>query len=125
MLRPDRAVERHWPASSEVARGVRSRAHSGNLLMLAVAQERFRRVGVLLTLVGWTWFLYELGYVYQPLPYTLSRLTDGLWQPFLAHLGVTFPSGRLRSRWDRLVVGFAYGLYGILTPIELAFWHSR
>jgi len=93
--------------------------------MLALAQERFRRVGILLTLVGWTWLIYEVGYVYQPLPYTVARLTDGLWQPLLAHLAVAFPSGRLRSRWNRLVVGSAYGLYAVVTPIALAFWHSR
>ena len=145
-------MERHWPASADVARGTGSRAPSRDLVllaaaalgglafavlaysswngcecdkisaeteaarlvaglsfvaagMLALAQERFRRVGILLTLVGWTWFIYELGYIYQPIPYTAARLTDGLWQPLLAHLAVAYPSGRLRSRWNRAVVG--------------------
>ena len=93
--------------------------------MLALGWERFHRVGVLLTLVGCSWFIYELGYVYQPIPYTAARLTDGLWQPMLAHLAIAFPSGRLRSRWDRMVAVAAYASYALVSPISLAFWHSR
>jgi signal transduction histidine kinase len=93
--------------------------------MVALAQGRFRRVGVLLSAVGWTWFIYEIGYIYQPLPYTFARVSAGVWQPILAHLAVGFPSGRLRSRVDRLVVLAAYVLYWVTSFVLVAFWHSR
>src|SRR4029450_13495029 len=35
---------------------------------------------------------------------------DPLWVPVLVHLVVTFPTGYVRGRFDRLVVGLAYGL---------------
>lgn len=93
--------------------------------MVALAHGRFHRVGILLSAVGWTWFIYDIGYIYQPLPYTFARVSAGVWQPILAHLAVGFPSGRLRSRVDRVVVLAAYALYWITSLVLVAFWHSR
>lgn len=93
--------------------------------MTALAQQRFRRVGVLLTAVGWAWFAYEIGYVYEPLPYTFARVAGGLWQPLLAHLALGFPSGRLRTRLERAVVAASYVLYLGSSVALLMFWHSR
>ena len=110
------------PAATEAARVV-----AGFSFVVAgvvgLAHRRLRRVGFLMSAVGWTWFAYELGYIYQPLPYTIARLSAGFWQPLLAHLAIAFPSGRLRSRLDRLVVTSAYVLYWGTSSVLLAFWY--
>src|SRR4249919_2533581 len=64
--------------------------------------------GLLMTAVGFTWFfqglqsssnevLFAIGVIGTPLPYAI-----------LVHLLVSFPSGRLTTRFQRLVVGAGY-----------------
>jgi signal transduction histidine kinase len=100
----------------------------GSFLLVALvawAQPNQRRVGALMWAVGATWFIYDLGFIYLPLPYTFSRLAAGLWQPLLVHLGISFPSGHLRSRLDRTIVAAAYLLYVSLSLAANAFWDPR
>jgi signal transduction histidine kinase len=100
----------------------------GSFLVVALvplAQPNQRRVGALMWAVGATWFIYDLGFIYQSLPYTFSRLAAGLWQPLLVHLGVSFPSGHLKTRLDRAIVAAAYGLYVGLSLAANAFWDPR
>jgi signal transduction histidine kinase len=52
--------------------------------------------------------LYALTYVPDSLVWSLARVLQLVEIPVFIHLILAFPSGRLRSRFDRFVVGFAY-----------------
>jgi signal transduction histidine kinase len=93
--------------------------------VVALADRRRRRTGALMEAVGASWFIYELGYVYAPLPYTLARVAGGLWEPLLAHLVIGFPDGRLHSRTDRVIVASGYALYAAASLATSAFWDPR
>lgn len=90
--------------------------------LVAMGQGRRRRTGVLMAAVGLTWFVYDVGWVYQPLTYTIGTLGAGLYEPILVHLTVTFPGGRIRSGFDRVVVYGSYLLYGIASIGTQALW---
>jgi hypothetical protein len=47
------------------------------------------------------------------LTWTLSQLSIGLGSVVFVHLVLAFPSGRLTDRYDRILVGGAYGLLAI------------
>lgn len=93
--------------------------------LVALTQRRRRGIGLLMAAVGLTWFVYDVGWVYQPLPYTIGTLGAGLYQPILAHLIVVFPSGRLRHRIDRVVVVGTYVLYALASLGRHALWDPR
>jgi hypothetical protein len=72
--------------------------------------------------VGLAWFIDDLGWIYQPVPYSVARFAGSLFEPMLAHLAVAFPSGHLRTRLDRTVVIATYGVW-LLTSLGLTlFW---
>jgi signal transduction histidine kinase len=66
------------------------------------------RVGLLLMLVGITWFLVDLQFLPSDVAYTVGNLLGILTYGFLAHLFLAFPSGRLERRVDRVVVIAVY-----------------
>jgi signal transduction histidine kinase len=79
----------------------------------AIARHRrpANRVGALMCSVGFVWFAFDLYWVSNPLTYTVNRLTRDLYLPLLAHLFLAFPGGRLRSRFDRVVIAATYVLF--------------
>jgi len=66
------------------------------------------RIGLLLMLVGITWFLVDLQFLPSQVAYTIGNLLGILTYGFLAHLVLAFPSGRLERRVDRVVVIAVY-----------------
>jgi PAS domain S-box-containing protein len=66
------------------------------------------RTGLLMTLVGFTWFVGALSEVNWSLPFTLGAAFSGLSFIFLAWLVLAFPSGRLGSKLDRRIVGLGF-----------------
>ena len=62
------------------------------------------RTGALMILLGFAWFLYTLDAANSPLVYTFALITGPLWGGVFLHLGLGFPSGRLRDRLDRGLV---------------------
>lgn len=71
------------------------------------------RIGALMVLLGFAWFLFTLDASNSPLIYTFALITGGLWGGVFLHLGMTFPSGRLSSEADRALVIAGY----ILLPL--------
>ena len=63
--------------------------------LYAWRQRPESRIGVLMILLGFAWFLSTLPAANSPLVYTLGLVVGGLWGGVFLHLGVTFPSGRL------------------------------
>lgn len=112
------------PVSGETARVVVGLSFVA-VGLIAMSQRRRRRIGLLMVAVGLTWFIYDVGWVYEPLTYTIGTLGAGLYQPILAHLTVVFPSGHLRSQVDRIVVVGTYGLYGLASLGTQVLWDPR
>jgi signal transduction histidine kinase len=76
--------------------------------LYVVRRRPERRIGVLMILLGFAWFLFTLDAANSRLVYTFALVTGGLWGAVFLHLGLSFPSGRLRSRLDRVLVIAGY-----------------
>jgi len=57
-----------------------------------------------------------LGYIDSPVAWTASELVGPLGAAVLLHLALAFPSGRLRDRLDRWLIGL---VYVIVVPIQV------
>jgi signal transduction histidine kinase len=66
------------------------------------------RFGVLMTAVGFVWFLATLTTSDVPALFAIGGLTSALPYALLIHMLVAFPSGRLETRWEKFIVGLAY-----------------
>jgi signal transduction histidine kinase len=84
------------------------------------------RIGVLMILLGFAWFLSTLGAANSSLIFTLSQITIGIWGGVFLHLGVSFPSGRLESRRDRAIVIAGYLIFplGLVPALPFATPHE-
>jgi signal transduction histidine kinase len=69
------------------------------------------RVGVLMILLGFAWFLAALGLANTAVPFTIGQVLGGLWGAVFLQLVVTFPSGRLGDRRDRAIVIAGYVIF--------------
>ncbi|MEU0531522.1 sensor histidine kinase [Amycolatopsis tolypomycina] len=97
---------------------------TGFLFLLAGAVAHVRRpanpIGVLIALAGVALFLEDLQFAHDPVLYTIAVPLRAASSPVIAHLVLAFPHGRLRSRWERLLVAAAYlvvlgsGVVGLL-----------
>ena len=66
------------------------------------------RIGALMILLGFAWFIYTLQAANAPLVYTFALVVGGLWGAVFLHLGVSFPTGRLTDPMARrlAIVGY-------------------
>ena len=69
------------------------------------------RTGALMILLGFAWFLYTLQAANSALVYTLALVVGPLWGGVFLHLGLGFPSGRLRDGLDRGLVIAGYLIF--------------
>jgi len=77
--------------------------------LVAVWQRPRSRIGLLMMAVGFAWCVGSLTWVPNAVIFSIGWATDGLWAAILGHLYVSFPTGRLLTRRDRLVVAVIYG----------------
>jgi signal transduction histidine kinase len=75
---------------------------------------RHARFGRLLVLIGFAWFLPSLSTSSSGLLYTIGRLSGWTVEAGLIYLALSFPSGRLTGRTDRLLFGAAVALVAVL-----------
>ena len=68
------------------------------------------RVGPLLVAIGFAWLVLPLRYSRDSLPWTLALALPGLHQALLVHLIFAYPTGRVRSRLERWLVGVVYAV---------------
>jgi len=82
------------------------------------------RVGALMVAVGLAWFAPTVGFLI-PLAifWSLSIGFGELYLVLLAQLFVSFPTGRLRTRWDRGIVAGAYAWYVLADVASALTWH--
>jgi PAS domain S-box-containing protein len=90
--------------------------------LLAAVRRPASRIGSLMTLVGFTWFLGALTGSEVEVVYAAGLLLGNLAFAFFGQLVLSYPSGTLRAHADRLVVGAAFAL---VTAGQLAVYLVR
>jgi signal transduction histidine kinase len=81
------------------------------------------RIGLLMMAVGLVWFAVRVSWIPDALAWSAGSALGDMWAPVLAHVYVSFPSGRLRARRDRLVVALAYGWALAVKLANTLTWH--
>ena len=72
--------------------------------LFALHRPPFERFGALLVIAGLVWFLTTLAYAEDAALYSIGRISQWLFEPMLVYLLLAFPTGRLGSRLDRVLV---------------------
>ncbi|MET0762635.1 MAG: sensor histidine kinase [Thermoleophilaceae bacterium] len=75
--------------------------------VFALQRSPFERFGRLLILAGGVWFLATLATSDDAVLYSTGRIAHWFAEPVLLYLLLSFPSGRLEGRRERVVVGAA------------------
>jgi signal transduction histidine kinase len=88
---------------------------------LYVRRRQFKRVGALMIWLGFAWWVFMLRAADSAAIYTLGLVFGGLWGGVFLHLGLSFPSGRLRERLDRVLVGAGYVIFTLAFVPSLLF----
>lgn len=83
---------------------------------VAAVQRPRNRTGMLMVLVGVTWFVVDLQFVPASATYTFGNLFGIITWAVLGTLALSFPSGRLQGTFDRVLVAalFVWMLLGNL-----------
>jgi hypothetical protein len=81
------------------------------------------RAGALMVAVGLAWFAPAIGNIPLGIFWSLSFDFGSLFLVLLAQLFVSFPTGRLRTRWDRGVVAGAYAWYVLGNVLVALTWN--
>jgi signal transduction histidine kinase len=89
--------------------------------LYAWAARPANRVGVLMVLLGFGWFLFTLDAANAPWLYTVGLVTGGLWGGVFLHLGLSFPTGRLSTTLDRALVIAGYVVFPLAFVPALLF----
>jgi len=79
------------------------------------------RIGVLMVVLGFAWFVYTLAAANSRLVYTIALVVGGLWGGVFLHLGLSFPSGRLPHRLDRVLTAAGYVIFPLAFVPALLF----
>jgi signal transduction histidine kinase len=82
------------------------------------------RFGALMTAVGFVWFLGALTASDVPGLFAIGGLFSALPYAFLLHMLVAFPSGRLETRWERILVGVAYFDTTVMQLVAILFLNT-
>ena len=80
------------------------------------------RLGLLFSLVGYFTLLPALDYLDNSVGFTIGNAAVSLAGAALAHLGLAWPTGRLRSRFERGVVVAEYASAAGLSLLGMLFW---
>jgi signal transduction histidine kinase len=83
--------------------------------LFALRRRPESRIGALMIGLGFAWFLFMLKASDSALLYTVSLVAGGVWGGVFLHLGLSFPSGRLTSGLDRVLVAAGY----VIFPLSL------
>jgi signal transduction histidine kinase len=91
------------------------------------ASERWpgTRLGLLFSVTGYTFLLPQAIYLPGAFAFTLGIVTMHTYNAALAHLGLAWPTGRLRSRSDRALVIVLYCWNTGSTVVGNFFWNPK
>ena len=118
-----------WPPNSQYAPVEISIAVVGLSFMVAgiAAWQRWpaSRLGLLFTIVGYLYLVpYILVNLANPVAWTIGNVTSGaVYGAALAHLGLAWPTGRLRSRFECGVVIADYAQNIAFNTAATMFWN--
>ncbi len=93
--------------------------------VIAWRRRHGNNLGLLMAAVGTAWLLYGIGSIVAPVPFAVASVSRFLYQAPLAHLALAFPSGRLRSRSERIVMTCVYVWVPLSALITWAFADPR
>jgi len=79
------------------------------------------RIGLLMVLLGFAWFIFTLDAANAPWLYTVGVVAGGLWGGVFLHLGLSFPSGRLQTPLDRNLTIAGYFVFPLAFAPALLF----
>ena len=84
------------------------------------------RLGFLFTLVGYLWMVPVILFnLPGALAFTVANVAQPLYQGALTQLALAWPSGRLRSRFERAVVITEYSWLVVNNVVGALFWNPR
>jgi signal transduction histidine kinase len=83
------------------------------------------RLGLLFTIAGYLWLLPSMARLPYALPFTIGNLMAPVYGAALAHLGLAWPTGRLRSRFEAGVVIADYAWNIGQSFVSMFFWNPR
>jgi signal transduction histidine kinase len=83
------------------------------------------RLGLLFTIVGYAWVLPSVGHLPDAVAFTIGNLIASIYGASLAHLALAWPTGRLRSRFERGVVISEYAWTAGQSLVSMLFWNPR
>jgi signal transduction histidine kinase len=89
------------------------------VLLDSMARQPEGRLWKLIFLTVVSSYVLTLQWVPNSVVWSLARVVGIIWVPVWIHLVVTFPTSYLRDRFDRFVVGLAYGLAAAFALKEL------
>src|SRR5580658_3676259 len=82
------------------------------------------RLGLLFTIAGYLYLLpYMLTNLANPVAFTIGNLSQGIYPAAVVHLGLAWPSGRLRSRFECGVVIAEYAVNVGLSVTGMMTWN--
>ena len=117
-LAPDIAVY----ADFDQHGGRRAFVHGGRARCLAAVAGH--GLGLLFTIVGYLYLVpYVLVNLANPVAFTIGNLSEGFYGAALAQLGLAWPSGRLRSRFECGVVSAEYVSAVGFSLASMMFWN--
>jgi len=114
------ASERPWSASTIALEVLVGLAFVASGLVARVRRPE-NRTGLLMILVGLSWFSVALQASDASLPYTVGYAGGSLIAAILIHLVLAFPSGRLVRRGERRVAVSMYAVALVLQPVWMLF----
>jgi signal transduction histidine kinase len=79
------------------------------------------RIGALMVLLGFAWFLSTLDAANSRLVYTFALVVAGLWGSVFLHIGVSFPTGRLTDPMARRLAIIGYFVFPLAPVPALLF----
>ncbi len=117
-----------WPPTSRFTPILISMVVVGLSFMVAglAAWQRWpaSRLGLLFTIVGYLYLVpYVLVNLANPVAFTIGNLSEGFYGAALAQLGLAWPSGRLRSRFECGVVSAEYVSAVGFSLASMMFWN--
>jgi signal transduction histidine kinase len=81
------------------------------------------KLGLLFSIVGYAWLLPNVGNLPYALTFTVAGVIPNVYDASLAHLALAWPTGRLRSRFERGVVITVYAWNTATGIASMLFWN--
>jgi signal transduction histidine kinase len=79
------------------------------------------RIGALMVLLGFAWFASRLSLADDDAVHTVGEVAGGLFGGLFMHLGLTFPTGRARTRGDAMLIAVGYVVFLLVNaPVPVA-----